>query len=90
MSTAASGAGAPYYTWYRRYQAEGVEGLRARSKAPEHSLNATHVEIVGKIIYLRQNYHCGPEKIAMYLKRNHDVTIRKSGVWRIPNRLDAA
>ncbi|MFF7889847.1 helix-turn-helix domain-containing protein [Streptomyces sp. NPDC020794] len=23
-----------YYTWYRRYQAEGVEGLRTRSKAP--------------------------------------------------------
>ncbi|MES4886336.1 helix-turn-helix domain-containing protein [Streptomyces sp. NPDC000349] len=24
-----------YYTWYRRYQAEGVEGLRTRSKAPK-------------------------------------------------------
>ncbi|MET9896223.1 helix-turn-helix domain-containing protein [Streptomyces sp. NPDC006465] len=23
-----------YYTWFRRYQAEGVEGLRTRSKAP--------------------------------------------------------
>ncbi|EGG48190.1 Helix-turn-helix domain-containing protein [Streptomyces griseoaurantiacus] len=23
-----------YYTWYRRYQAEGVDGLRTRSKAP--------------------------------------------------------
>ena len=77
-----------YYTWYRRYQAEGVEGLRTRSKAPKHSPNATHVEVVGKIIYLRQNYHFGPEKIAMYLKRYHDVTISKSGVWRILNRLD--
>ncbi|TVZ92439.1 hypothetical protein FB157_108164 [Streptomyces sp. BK340] len=44
--------------------------------------------MVGKIIYLRQNYHFGPEKIAMYLKRYHDVTISKSGVWRILNRLD--
>ncbi|MEW2471460.1 leucine zipper domain-containing protein [Streptomyces sp. NPDC046994] len=58
-----------YYIWYRRYQAEGTEGLRTRSKAPKHSPNATHVEVVGKIIYLRQNYHFGPEKIAMYLKR---------------------
>ncbi|MEV6297616.1 helix-turn-helix domain-containing protein [Streptomyces sp. NPDC051896] len=58
-----------YYTWYRRYQAEGVEGLRTRSKAPKTSPNVTHVEVVGKIIYLRQNYRFGPEKIAMYLKR---------------------
>ncbi|MEU2052993.1 helix-turn-helix domain-containing protein [Streptomyces bungoensis] len=77
-----------YYTWYRRYQAEGIEGLRTRSKAPKTSPNATHVEVVGKIIYLRQNYHFGPEKIAMYLKRYHDVTISKSGVWRILDRLD--
>ncbi|MFB9831013.1 helix-turn-helix domain-containing protein [Actinoallomurus acaciae] len=67
-----------YYIWYRRYQAEGTEGLRTRSKRPKHSPNATHVEAVGKIIYLRQNYHFGPEKIAMYLKRYHDVTISKS------------
>ncbi|MFE2473020.1 helix-turn-helix domain-containing protein [Streptomyces mirabilis] len=73
---------------YRRYQAEGVEGLRTRSKAPKTCPNATHVEVVGKIIYLRQNYHFGPEKIAMYLKRYHDVTISNSGVWRILNRLD--
>ncbi|MFJ9867776.1 helix-turn-helix domain-containing protein [Streptomyces sp. NPDC101165] len=79
-----------YYTWYRRYQADGVEGLRTRSKAPKTSPNATHVEVAGKIIYLRQNYHFGPEKIAMYLKRYHDVTISKSGVWRILNRLDMA
>ncbi|WP_253267579.1 helix-turn-helix domain-containing protein, partial [Streptomyces sp. NL15-2K] len=77
-----------YYTWYRRYQAEGADGLRTRSKAPKHSPNATHVEVVGKIIHLRQNYHFGPEEIAMYLKRYHDVTISKSGVWRILNRLD--
>ena len=44
--------------------------------------------MVGKIIYLRQNYHFGPEKIAMYLKRYHDVSISNSGVWRILKRLD--
>ncbi|WP_398940404.1 helix-turn-helix domain-containing protein [Streptomyces sp. IB201691-2A2] len=77
-----------YYTWYRRYQAKGAEGLRTRSKAPKHSPNATHVEVVGKIIYLRQSHHFGPEKIAMYLKRYHDVTISKSGVRRILNRLN--
>ncbi|MFG3604732.1 helix-turn-helix domain-containing protein [Micromonospora chersina] len=77
-----------YYIWYRRYQAEGVDGLRSRSKRPKTSPNATRAEVVGKIIYLRQNYHFGPEKIAMYLKRYHDVDISHSGVWRILKRLD--
>ncbi|MFH8485328.1 hypothetical protein ACH4F9_07555 [Streptomyces longisporoflavus] len=69
-------------------EVEGIEGLRTRSRAPKHSPNATHVEVVGKIAYLRQSYHFGPEKIAMYLKRYHDVMISKSGVWRILDRLD--
>jgi hypothetical protein len=36
--------------------------------------------VVGKIIYLRTNYHFGPAKISMYLKRYHDVSISTSGV----------
>jgi hypothetical protein len=47
------------------------------------SPNATHVDVVWKIIYLRQNYHFGPANIVIYLKRYHDVSISQSGVWRI-------
>jgi transposase InsO family protein len=43
--------------------------------------------VVGKIIHLRQHYHFGPAKIAMYLKRYHDIDISHSGVWRILKRL---
>jgi transposase len=77
-----------YYQWYRRYQAEGLDGLRDRSKRPLVSPRATRSEIVGKIIYLRQHDHVGPAKIAMYLKRYHDVDISSSGVWRILKRLE--
>jgi hypothetical protein len=59
----------PCYTWEKRYKSEGEAGLRERSKAPKFSPNATNSEVVGKIIYLRQNYHFGPQKIAMYLVR---------------------
>src|SRR5581483_3252684 len=38
-----------YYVMLRRYQAEGVEGLRTRSKRPRTSPNATHPEVVGKL-----------------------------------------
>jgi transposase InsO family protein len=77
-----------FYRWKHRYEDEGLDGLRDRSSKPHRSPNATEVDIVGKIVYLRQTYHFGPEKIAMYLKRYHDVTVSKSGVWRILKRLD--
>ena len=77
-----------YYTWLRRFQEQGLEGLRERSRGPHTSPNATRSEVVGKIVYLRQNYHFGPQKIAMYLKRYHDIQISPSGVWRILKRLD--
>ena len=77
-----------YYIWLRRYQEHGLEGLRDRSRRPHVSPNATRAEVVGKIIYLRQSYHFGPHKIAMYLKRSHDIQISPSGIWRILRRLD--
>ena len=69
-----------FYEWRRRYEEFGEEGLKPRSRRPKVSPNATHTEVIGKILYLRQNYHFGPAKIAMYLKRYHDVTISNSGV----------
>ena len=77
-----------FYRWLRRYEEKGLEGLRDRSSRPHHSPNATSAEVVGKIIYLRQNYHFGPGKIAMYLQRYHDIEVSKSGVWRILARLE--
>lgn len=76
-----------YYLWLRRYEELGLEGLRDRSRRPLVSPNATSAEVVGKILYLRRSYHFGPHKIAMYLKRYHDVAISPSGVWRILKRL---
>lgn len=63
-------------------------GLGDGSSRPYQSPNATSGEVVGKIVYLRQNYHFGPLKISMYLKRYHDVDIGHSAVWRILKRLD--
>jgi transposase InsO family protein len=76
-----------FYKWRRRFEELGEEGLRDKSSAPLHSPNATTAEVVGKIVYLRQHYHFGPQKISMYLKRYHDVEIGHSGVWRVLKRL---
>ncbi len=77
-----------YYKWLKRYEEEGADGLRDRSRLPLTSPNATSLEVVGKVIHLRQNYHFGPQKISMYLKRYHDVEVSPSGVWRVLKRLN--
>jgi transposase InsO family protein len=76
-----------FYKWLHRYEEFGEEGLRDGSSRPLTSPGATKTEVVGKIVYLRQNYHFGPQKISMYLKRYHDITISPSGVWNILKRL---
>jgi transposase-like protein len=63
-----------FYTWLRRYEEHGVEGLKPRSRRPHTSPHATTGEVVGKIVYLRKAYHFGPAKISMYLKRYHDTS----------------
>ena len=60
-----------FYPWRRRYDAHGLDGLQDRSHRPQPQRNATRTEVVGKILYLRQHYHFGPARIAMYLKRYH-------------------
>jgi len=44
-----------FYTWLRRYEEEGEEGPRERSRRPLTSPNATQSEVVDKIIYLRRH-----------------------------------
>jgi len=77
-----------YYIWLRRYEELGEEGLRDRSSRPHFSPRTTKEEVVTKIVYLRRYYHFGPHRIAMYLKRYHDIVISPSGIWRILRRLE--
>jgi transposase InsO family protein len=72
-----------FYKWKRRYAQYGDAGLCDRPRRPHHSPRATPKEVVSKILYLRQNYHFGPGKIADYLKRFHQLTVAQSSVHRI-------
>ena len=76
-----------YYKWLRRYEEQGLEGLRDRSRRPHVIPHETKPEVVDKIVYLRTHYHFGPHKISMYLARYHDVVVSPSGIWRILRRL---
>jgi transposase len=73
--------------WPQRYDQHGLDGLRDRSHTPPGQPNATRTKAVGKLISLPQHDHFGPAKIAMYLRRYHDIQISHSGVWRVRKRL---
>jgi transposase-like protein len=45
-----------FYKWLRRYEEQGLEGLRDRSRRPHVIPHATKPEVIGKIVYLRQHY----------------------------------
>jgi transposase InsO family protein len=75
-----------FYKWQGRYAAHGEAALCDRPRAPHNSPRATPREVVSKILYLRQNYHFGPGRIADYLRRYHRVSIATASVHRILQR----
>jgi transposase len=58
-----------FYKWKQRYDEHGAAGLADRPRTPHGSPKATPREVVSKILYLREQYHLGPGRIADYLKR---------------------
>lgn len=72
-----------FYKWKARFEAHGEAGLCDRPRTPHRSPRATPAEVVSKILYLRQQYHFGPSKIADYLKRFHQVSITGNTVHRL-------
>jgi transposase InsO family protein len=72
-----------FYKWMNRYKESGKSGLCDRSRRPNNSPNETSKEVVGKVLYLRQNYHFGAGRISSYIKRYHQVSIASSTIQRI-------
>lgn len=72
-----------FYKWKKRFDEHGPAGLGDRPRAPHRSPRATPREVISKMLYLRQNYHFGPAKIADYLQRFHQLSVARSSVHRI-------
>ena len=75
-----------FYKWVARYKEHGEAGLCDRPRTPHSSPKATPKEVVSKVLYLRQNYHFGPARIAAYLRRYHEISLATSTVHRILTR----
>lgn len=52
------------HKWWRRFQLEGLDGLRDRSSRPHRSPNRTPARIERQIVALRQSRKLGPARLA--------------------------
>jgi transposase InsO family protein len=69
------------YKWIVRYKAEGVEGLRDRSKAPRSCPHRTQEDVAEKIIEVRRRHpRWGPKKIVAVLRGRYPEM-----VWPAPS-----
>ncbi len=59
------------YVWLRRYQQQGVEGLKEKSRAAQRYPNQTAEEIEGMVLDLREAHMSwGPRKLKRVLERD--------------------
>lgn len=59
------------YKWIERYRAEGIEGLRDHSRAPEHHPNQILKDVSDEVLVLRRQHpHWGPAKLRERLQRD--------------------
>ena len=78
-----------FYKWLRRYEEQGVEGSRDRSRRPRVIPHQTKPEVVEQdrlpapALPLRTS-----QDRDVSAKRYHDIEVSPSGVWRILKRLD--
>src|SRR3954447_228353 len=78
-----------FYVWRRRYQADGLDGLEARSRAPETSPQRIGDELEEAIVALRKELvelgvDAGPATIQWHLGRQRRrVVPSEATIWRV-------
>lgn len=78
-----------FYVWRRRYEAEGLDGLIPRSRAPRSSPHRTSIEIEDTIVALRKELadlgvDHGPATIQWHLAHRDVLVVpSEATIWRI-------
>jgi len=75
-------SGRTFYNWKRKYESEGIEGLKRKKPIAYHHPKKLTQETVEKILELRETYQLGSKRVMWYLERYHDIKISESSVTR--------
>jgi len=63
-----------------QYKNGGVEGLARKKTGSVNHPKRTPKPVEGLIIHMRKTYHFGPDRIALFQGRYHQIKISGSGV----------
>jgi len=72
-----------FYEWRRRYQREGLEGLRPRFPGPRISPHRTPPHIEALVLRIRQERQYGIPRLRLFLRRYHAVSLSPPTIRRI-------
>ena len=78
-----------FYAWRRRYQAEGLDGLEPRSRAPKSNPRRLSAEIEDAVVVLRKELlelgvDAGPATIQWHLgRRGLQAVPSEATIWRV-------
>ena len=73
-----------WYKWKRRYDADGIDGLKNQSRKPHNIKNVKVTEELEKIVLeLRLNNRFGPMRIRFRLKRKYGVSLGTKTIYNI-------
>lgn len=73
--------------WYRRYLADGLDGLHTRSRRP-HRLRPSNIDqtLRERILTLRRERNLGPKRIQAQLLRHEGIRRSTSTIWKVLHR----
>lgn len=72
-----------FYRWKKVFAKGGEAGLIRKKPVAWKYPKQVSPEAVEKILYLRQTYHLGPQRIVWYLERYHGIAVSCASVYRI-------
>ena len=72
-----------FYEWRRRYQRDGLEGLRPRLPGPRVSPFRTPPHIEALVLRIRQDRQYGVPRLRLFLRRYHAVSLSMPTIRRI-------
>jgi transposase-like protein len=72
-----------FYEWRRRYQREGLEGLKPRLPGPRVSPFRTAPHIEALVLRVRQERQYGIPRLRLFLRRDHAVSLSPPTLRRI-------
>lgn len=75
-----------FYTWQHRFEKEGKEGLRDRSRRPKQIHYRVPPEVVALILRLREERRYGAVRMSLYLQRHYQVHVSRATILKIFRR----